>query len=183
MVWGQKVAFGDGWEGSVCLSRWPCRAGQGLETSWDKGLVARLKRSRIRAGLPSKVQGKAQPSWVCSLWRAHSHDGFPAAEAASFPKGPESHRLSSPLLRLLVILGSLEKAAKKKEFLPPLRLLFPSSLGNIPSPCSSASLRPTHQAARGSSHHPSAPKSFLLGNHPLAISCSQSPACFLHRHL
>ena len=116
-----------------------------------------------------------------SLPRSDSHDGFPAAEIESFPKGPKSHLLSSLLLRLFAVFGFLKKAANEEEFLPTLRFLLPSSLGNLPSPCSDASPRPTHPAAHGggSSHHPSASKSLLLWNHPVAIRCNQTPAFFL----
>lgn len=69
MALGQKLTF------SGCLglfklsscslwdSGWPCRAGltraRSSDIGWGRGLVAWLKRSEIRAGLPSKVQGKA----------------------------------------------------------------------------------------------------------------------------
>lgn len=112
------------------------------------------------AGLPSKVQGKAElrsfpscPSLLglqlCSLPRSDSHDGFLVAGTQSCPKGPKSHLLCS-LLGLFVIFRFLKKSANKEEFLPALMLLFPSSLGNVPSPCSDVSPRSIHP----SSHNP-----------------------------
>lgn len=153
VVWDRKRLWDLGWLCRAWLAG-ELQPGEGAQWHWDGARSELGSHPRFRAGHNCKFPKlpKLLGLQLCSLLGSDSHDGFPAAETQSVPKGAKYHLLSSLILRLFGVFLFMNKAEPGGIsfcFQTPVFLLLSPAVKQAPSNSSS------------SSHHP-VPKSLLL---------------------